>query len=186
MIYMKLLMHMCCAPCSTYPVMKLNEDKINVTGFFYNPNIHPLEEYQKRKDMVQKYASIKKLEVIYIDDYMEDEWLCYNNCDNKRCNMCYRLRINKTAAYAKENGFNAFSTTLLISPYQNHELIKKLGEEYGLKYGIKFYYQDFRKHFREGQAIAKELNLYRQKYCGCIISFNEVNSKRERVKIGQQ
>ncbi|MDD2470027.1 MAG: epoxyqueuosine reductase QueH [Bacilli bacterium] len=175
---MKLLMHMCCAPCSTYPMTLLRKDKIDVTGFFYNPNIHPLDEYQKRLDTVKRYADIMNLKVEYIDEYMEDRWRNYTGNNDHRCDMCYRLRLDKTAAYAKENGFDAFTTTLLVSPYQNHELIKELGNQYALKYGIKFYYQDFREGFREGQAIAKELELYRQKYCGCIISFNETQKSK--------
>jgi predicted adenine nucleotide alpha hydrolase (AANH) superfamily ATPase len=87
--------------------------------------------------------------------------------------MCYSLRLDKVAKYAKDNGFDAFTTSLLVSPYQKHDLIKELGEKFALKYNIKFYYQDFRPFFREGQAMAKEMGLYRQKYCGCIVSYNE-------------
>ena len=167
---MKLLMHMCCAPCSTYPVKILKEKNINFTGYFYNPNIHPYEEYERRRNTVKEFSEIVNIDVIYNDEYLEREWLEYK--DNNRCKMCYNLRIDKTAHYASLNGYNAFTTTLLISPYQNHELIKELGNEYAKKYGIEFYYEDFRPYFREGQSIAREYNLYRQKYCGCIISFN--------------
>lgn len=167
---MKLLMHMCCAPCSTYPVKILKEKNINFTGYFYNPNIHPYEEYERRRNTVKEFSEIVNIDVIYNDEYLEREWLEYK--DNNRCKMCYNLRIDKTAHYASLNGYNAFTTTLLISPYQNHELIKELGNKYAKKYGIEFYYEDFRPYFREGQSIAREYNLYRQKYCGCIISFN--------------
>ena len=167
---MKLLMHMCCAPCSTYPVKILKEKNINFTGYFYNPNIHPYEEYERRRNTVKEFSEIVNIDVIYNDEYLEREWLEYK--DNNRCKMCYNLRIEKTALYASLNGYNAFTSTLLISPYQNHELIKELGNKYAKKYGIEFYYEDFRPYFREGQSIAREYNLYRQKYCGCIISFN--------------
>lgn len=167
---MKLLMHMCCAPCSTYPVKILKEKNINFTGYFYNPNIHPYEEYERRRNTVKEFSEIVNIDVIYNDEYLEREWLEYK--DNNRCKMCYNLRIDKTAHYASLNGYNAFTSTLLISPYQNHELIKELGNKYAKKYGIEFYYEDFRPYFREGQSIAREYNLYRQKYCGCIISFN--------------
>ena len=163
-------MHMCCAPCSTYPVKILKEKNINFTGYFYNPNIHPYEEYERRRNTVKEFSEIVNIDVIYNDEYLEREWLEYK--DNNRCKMCYNLRIDKTAHYASLNGYNAFTTTLLISPYQNHELIKELGNKYAKKYGIEFYYEDFRPYFREGQSIAREYNLYRQKYCGCIISFN--------------
>lgn len=174
---MKLLMHMCCAPCSTYPLHAFREDGIDVTGLFYNPNIHPIEEYKKRLDTVKEFASITNLNVKHIECFMEDVWLNYKGDNNSRCMMCYSLRLDKTAKYAKENGFDAFTTSLLVSPYQNHDLIKELGEKYALKYGVNFYYKDFRPFFREGQSIAMEMNLYRQKYCGCIISFNERKQK---------
>ena len=170
---MKLLMHMCCAPCSTYPVSSLRKNNIDVTGLFYNPNIHPIDEYQRRLDTVKEYSNIVDLDVRYIEGYMEDVWINYKGTDESRCTMCYSLRLNRTAKYAKENGFDAFTTSLLVSPYQRHDLIKELGEKFATKYGIKFYYEDFRPHFREGQATAREMNLYRQKYCGCIISYNE-------------
>ncbi|MFA5408303.1 MAG: epoxyqueuosine reductase QueH, partial [Bacilli bacterium] len=127
---MKLLMHMCCAPCSTYPVKFFNEGSIDVTGFFYNPNIHPLDEYQRRLETVEEYAKKVSINVIYEKDYMEDKWLTYKG--NDRCTMCYSLRLDKTACYASEHGYDAFSTSLLVSPYQKHDLIKALGEKYAL------------------------------------------------------
>lgn len=170
---MKLLMHMCCAPCSTYPLSFFRKNGIDVTGFFYNPNIHPIDEFERRLNTVREFAQMVNLNVEYIPGYMEEVWTNYKGEDNSRCKMCYSIRLDKAACYAASNGFDAFTTSLLVSPYQNHELIKELGEKFALKYGIKFYYEDFRPFFREGQAIAKEMNLYRQKYCGCIVSFNE-------------
>lgn len=172
-------MHMCCAPCSTYPLKSLRGSNIDVTGLFYNPNIHPMEEYQHRLDTVKEFAAIESLDVIYLDGYMEDEWKKFDNDKDSRCRMCYSLRLDKVASYAKEHGFDAYTTSLLVSPYQNHDLIKELGNIFALKYGITFYYQDFRTYFREGQTIARELDLYRQKYCGCIISFNERNLQKK-------
>ncbi|MDD2203272.1 MAG: epoxyqueuosine reductase QueH [Bacilli bacterium] len=170
---MKLLMHMCCAPCSTYLVSSLRKDGINVTGLFYNPNIHPIDEYQRRLDTVNEYSKIVDLDVRFIDDYMEDVWRNYNGVDDSRCKMCYSIRLDMAAKYAKENGYDAFTSSLLVSPYQKHDLIKELGEKFANKYDVDFYYYDFRPYFREGQAMAREMNLYRQKYCGCIISYNE-------------
>jgi predicted adenine nucleotide alpha hydrolase (AANH) superfamily ATPase len=174
---MKLLMHMCCAPCTTYPLTVLRTKNIDITGFFYNPNIHPLEEYNRRLETVKEYSRLVNLDVICIDGFMEDTWLNYKGDGFSRCNMCYSIRLDKVASYAKENGYDAFTTSLLVSPYQKHELIKELGDKFAKKYGIEFYYEDFRIGFREGQAIAKELGLYRQKYCGCIISYNERKDK---------
>lgn len=170
---MKLLMHMCCAPCSTYPLSFFRDNDNDVTGFFYNPNIHPIDEYNRRLDTVKEYSKIVNLDVLYIEGYLEDKWVNYKGTNDSRCEMCYSLRLEKTAKYAKENGFDAFTTSLLVSPYQKHDLIIILGEKYASMYGIKFYYQDFRPYYREGQKIAREMNLYRQKYCGCIVSFNE-------------
>ena len=174
---MKLLLHMCCAPCSTYPLKVLRDKKIDVKGLFYNPNIHPINEWESRKNAVKEFSKIVNLDVEYIDEYLEDKWLSYVGEQDDRCRMCYSIRLELAARYAKENGYDAYTTSLLVSPYQKHDLIKALGENYGAKYGVDFYYEYFRNGFREGQKIAKEMCLYRQKYCGCIISFNERNNK---------
>jgi predicted adenine nucleotide alpha hydrolase (AANH) superfamily ATPase len=153
-------------------VTVLQENGINFEGLFYNPNIHPMDEFLKRKENVQKFSEIKGIPVTYFDDFMQDKWEGVGEDDSIRCSMCYSLRLDKTAAYAAEKGFDAFTTTLLVSPYQKHELIKELGEKYASRYGVAFYYTDFRPGFRQGQQLAKEMGLYRQKFCGCIISYN--------------
>jgi predicted adenine nucleotide alpha hydrolase (AANH) superfamily ATPase len=109
---------------------------------------------------------------VYNDDFRQQEWESLEDKGASRCNMCYSLRMEEAARYASENGFEAFSTSLLVSPYQKHELIKELGDFYAEKYGIVFAYRDFRPGFRHGQQMAKEMGLYRQKYCGCILSIN--------------
>jgi hypothetical protein len=170
---MKLLLHMCCAPCSVYPVSALLEKDIELEGLFYNPNIHPLEEFTRRKENVERFSQLKSIQVAYLDDFKQDVWEKYTGSEEQRCNMCYSLRLEKAAAYAREHGFDAFTTTLLVSPYQKHELIKELGEKFAKKHGTAFYYTDFRLGFRQGQQQAKEMGLYRQKFCGCIVSFNK-------------
>lgn len=175
---MKLLLHMCCAPCSVYPAGVLQEEGIDFEGFFYNPNIHPWEEFLRRRENVEKFSQIKGIPVSYTDDFRQDTWESFGGTGEQRCNMCYSLRLDRAAALAKEKGFDAFTTTLLVSPYQNHELIKELGEKFAEKYGVKFYYRDFRPGFRQGQQQAKEMGLYRQKFCGCIISYNESQIKK--------
>jgi epoxyqueuosine reductase len=170
---MKLLLHMCCAPCSVYPISVLQAENIDFTGYFYNPNIHPREEFLKRRENVEKFSKIKNIEVAYSDDFLQEKWERANLAQDERCNMCYSLRMDKTALFAKENGFTAFTTSLLVSPYQKHDLIVELGEKAAGKYGVDFFYRDFRPGFRQGQQQAKELGLYRQKFCGCIISYNE-------------
>lgn len=167
---MKVLMHMCCAPCSVYPVDSLTSDGCELEGLFYNPNIHPREEYEKRRDNVAIYSNIINMKVNYIDDFRQKEWENFSGLTFDRCTMCYDIRMDKAALYSVENGFDAFTTSLLVSPYQKHDLIKELGEKYSEKYGIKFLYRDFRPGFRQGQQQARELGLYRQKFCGCIRS----------------
>ncbi len=171
---MKLLLHICCAPCSVMCIEKLREEKIDITGFWYNPNIHPYMEYRARRDCLRDYAESIDLKMIFHDYYGVREFTknVVNNIDN-RCTYCYMTRLNETAKYAKENGFDAFCTTLLISPYQNHEKIIEVGNRLAEKYGIKFYYCDFRPYFREGQNKARDLGFYMQKYCGCIYSEEE-------------
>lgn len=169
---MKLLLHICCGPCATYPVKVLQEKGMEFEGLFYNPNIHPIDEFRKRMENVKKFSELKGIKVTYFEDYLQKKWEEIGERDEIRCSMCYNLRLEKTAAYAAEHGFDAFTTTLLVSPYQQHEVIRELGEKYAKKYGIDFYYEDFRPGFREGQQLAREMGLYRQKFCGCIISYN--------------
>ena len=169
---MNLLLHICCGPCASYPVKFLKENGICFDGLYYNPNIQPIDEFIKRKENVKILSEIEGFDVHYNDLFLQDVWENYVASTDSRCEMCYRLRIDYTAKFAKENGFDAFSTTLLISPYQDHELIKKISEEKAEKYGIDFYYHDFRPNYREGQNLARQHGLYRQKYCGCICSLN--------------
>lgn len=176
---MKLLLHMCCAPCSVYPVRALRDEGFEPQGFFYNPNIHPIKEFLKRKENVEKYSLLEGLQVVYDDQFEQDKWENFNDEQLKRCNMCYSLRLDRTAAYAKEKGFDAYTSTLLVSPYQNHELLKELGQKFGEKYGVEFLYRDFREGYRQGQQQAREMDLYRQKFCGCIISYNESPHKHK-------
>jgi len=171
---MKLLLHSCCAPCSVSCVKDLRNENIAPHLFWYNPNIHPYTEYKSRRDCLIEFAKNEKLEFTVNDEYNVDAFLSfvYKKTEN-RCEMCYRFRLEKAALLAVNEGFDAFSTTLLISPYQNHEAIKRIGEEIAQKYKVDFYYKDFRPLFREGQNTAKERNFYMQKYCGCIFSEEE-------------
>ena len=170
---MKLLLHACCAPCSVYTVDTLRKENVEPTLFWYNPNIHPYQEYKARKECIEEYAKKENLKIILKDEYGLDEF-CKNvvNDLNSRCvNYCYPVRLRETFKYAKENGYTAVSTTLLYSIYQKHDYIKKLCEDLSKEYGIEFLYRDFREGFWEGHNKAKtELNLYMQKYCGCVFS----------------
>ena len=169
---MKLLMHTCCAPCSVYCIDSLRNEGIEPVVYWFNPNIHPYTEYKMRRDTLKEYTKSIGVEAIFQENYGLREF-CKNvigDLENRCTQYCYRARLEETAQYAKEHGFDAITTTLLVSPYQKHEELKKLGEEIAKKYQLEFVYRDFRVGFREGQAKARELGLYMQKYCGCIFS----------------
>lgn len=179
---MKLLLHTCCAPCSVYCIESLRAEGIEPVLYWFNPNIHPYMEYKARRDCLVEYSKSIDLELIVNEKYGLREF-CRNVSDDieNRCQKyCYPVRMEETAKFAKENGFDAFTTTLFVSPYQRHEVIKKVCEEMAEKYGVTFLYRDFRDGFYEGQNKARELGLYRQKYCGCV--FSEEMSSLARQK----
>ena len=171
---MKLLLHVCCAPCSIKCIEQLREENIEPTLFWYNPNIHPFIEYRNRKNALIEYAKSMDLKLIIDDNYGLRSFISAVTPNFvTRCEYCYTERLSKTAKYAVDNGYNAFSTTLLISPYQNHERIKQISGKISADIGIEFLYRDFRPYFREGQNMARSMNIYMQKYCGCIFSEEE-------------
>ncbi|MFQ6071194.1 MAG: epoxyqueuosine reductase QueH [Methanosarcinales archaeon] len=167
---MNILVHICCAPCFTYPHPRLLEEEHEITGFFYNPNIHPFLEYKKRFQTLQNYAHKQDVEIIYKDEYDLKMFLEGAITSENRCEFCYTCRLKEAAKTAKEEGFDAFTTTLLVSPYQKHDLLKVIGEKVGNENNILFYYEDFRVGWKKTKEISKNLELYRQKYCGCIFS----------------
>ena len=173
-MFMKVLLHICCAPCSAACIKVLREENIDVTGYWYNPNIHPYKEYESRLNALKEYSKMIDLDVVYNDYYGLREFTknVVNILDN-RCGYCYLSRLEEVAKYASENGFDAFTTTLFISPYQNHDLMKKICESLEEKYNVKFLYRDFRPYFYEGKKMFKETGLYMQKYCGCVFSEEE-------------
>ena len=169
---MKLLLHTCCAPCSVYCIDTLRKEGIEPTLYWYNPNIHPYKEYEARRDCLVQYSKSLDIECIVEDEYGLDEF-CKNvskSLDTRCIDYCYPVRLRKTFEYAKANGYDAVSTTLLYSIYQKHDFIKKYMEDLSKEFGIEFLYRDFRYGFWEGHDKAKELGLYMQKYCGCIFS----------------
>lgn len=181
---MKLLMHTCCAPCSVYCINSLKAEGIEPTLYWYNPNIHPYMEYKQRRDCLKEYASSIKVDAIFEEEYGLNTF-CKNviNCLKTRCiDYCYLVRLEQTAKYAKEHGYDTITTTLLVSPYQKHEELKKMLEQIAKKYDINFLYRDFRIGFREGQTKARELGLYMQKYCGCIFSEHISNNDHKSLK----
>lgn len=181
---MKLLMHTCCAPCSVYCIDSLKKEGIEPTIYWYNPNIHPYTEYKARRDCLKEYTQSIGLEAIFEEEYGLDEF-CKNvvsDLKNRCVNYCYPVRLRKTFEYAKEHGYDAVTTTLLYSIYQNHNFIKNYMEQLSKEFGIEFLYRDFRVGFREGQTKARELGLYMQKYCGCVFSEEDRYLKRNITK----
>lgn len=171
---MNILLHICCAPCAIFPVQELRSSGKQVTGFFFNHNIHPLLEYRKRLETVRDYAALVELEVIYRDEYRLEEFLAaVAGAPEERCTYCYASRLEMAAAEASCLGFDGFSTTLLYSKYQKHDLIVELAQHFALKYGVHFDYVDFRTGWQKGIDLSRKLGLYRQQYCGCIYSEKE-------------
>jgi predicted adenine nucleotide alpha hydrolase (AANH) superfamily ATPase len=171
---------MCCANCAVYPVQTLQRQGVDIKGFWFNPNIHPYLEYKSRLDALRKLQRLWGLDIEYDDSYGLKEFLrnVVKNEDD-RCEYCYTVRLDRTAAKAKELKVDAFTTSLLVSPYQNLDMIRERGLDLQNKYSVEFYFEDFRGGFREGRRIAGGLDLYRQKYCGCIYSEMERFNKEK-------
>ena len=168
---MKVLLHTCCAPCSLSCIEPLQSEGFDIELFWFNPNIHPYTEYKSRRDCLLAYAEEIGLTVRVKENYGLRQFVkaVANNIDN-RCKYCYNIRMYETAKFAKENGYDAFTTTLLCSLYQDHEGIKSAGEKLAEEFNIEFLYRDFRVNFRNGNNLAREKGFYMQKYCGCIFS----------------
>jgi len=168
---MNILFHICCAPCALYPYFRLKEEGMEPTGYFYNPNIHPYQEYKRRLDTVREFANRVGLEVHYHDGYDLDEFLSrVVGTGPSRCEHCYRMRLDNACKAARERGISVYTTSLLYSKYQKHDLIRGIGQEMASEHGIELYYEDYRKGWREGIVESKAMGLYRQQYCGCIYS----------------
>ncbi len=171
---MKLLLHICCGPCSIYPIRVLREKNVFLNGYFYRSNIHPYTECLKRQETLTSYARQIDLPLMVDEDYDLEGFLrnaVYR--ETERCRFCYYHRLTATARIAKREGFDAFSTTLLYSKYQKHDLIQSIGRAVGEEIGLPFYYEDFRVGWKEGVSVSKQMGMYRQQYCGCIYSEKE-------------
>jgi predicted adenine nucleotide alpha hydrolase (AANH) superfamily ATPase len=166
---LRILVHTCCAPCGTYVFERLHEDGHQFEAHYYNPNIHPAEEYEKRRATLEDYAQRIGLKT-HFDTYNPSEYWEAIGADQshpKRCAGCYRVRLKRTAHKAKVEGFEAFTTTLLISPYQDHEALRRVAEEVAAAEGVAFHYEDYRVGYRRSRQLLREAGLYSQKYCGC-------------------
>ncbi|MGD2269608.1 MAG: epoxyqueuosine reductase QueH [Desulfobacterales bacterium] len=171
---MKILLHICCAPCSIYPLDMLRQEGGNVMGFFYRNNIHPYTECLKRQETLEVYAADIDLGVIYQQGYDLEGFIrgvAYREAN--RCEYCYHERLRSTALVAKRGKFDYFTTTLLYSKYQNHEAIKSIGQAVAKSAGVAFLYRDFRSGWKKGITESKRRGMYRQQYCGCVYSEKE-------------
>lgn len=178
-----IVLHACCAICSGYPVSYLKDAGYDITVYFYNPNIYPEEEYQKRLNAQKNLCSYFgcKLE---IGEYIPEQY--YNavkGLENEpekgeRCNKCFALRLEKTAEFAKQNNITTFTTSIVISPHKNFENISQIGQKIAEKYGLDYLPINFRKNngFLNTNNISKKLNLYRQNYCGCKFALNHISA----------
>ena len=184
------LMHTCCAPCSLSCIDPLRAEGIEPVAFWYNPNIHPWKEYEARRDCLLAYAPTIEMQVIVDEDYGLRTFVEHVASDiDHRCTYCYQHRLEETARYAAEHGYEAFTSTLLASLYQDHDGIKAAAEAFAKQYGVEFLYRDFRPNFRVGNQRARELGFYMQKYCGCVFSEQDRYQKqinRDKQKFTEQ
>lgn len=176
----RVLLHSCCAPCSSQVLARLS-DYFLVTVLYYNPNIEPFLEYEKRKEEQKRFIKSfpSKNQISFLDcDYENEKFKTMaKGLENipeggERCHKCYTLRIEKTAILAKENNFDYFCTTLSVSPFKNSRVLNEIGNMLEKKYDIKYLYSDFKKEdgYKKSIEYSKKYNLYRQNYCGCIYS----------------
>lgn len=182
-----ILLHSCCAPCSSYVITFL-APYFNITILYYNPNIFPKNEYLKRKEeqirLINSLKTPNKVDILdcdYDNEIYEKQIKGYENCPERgaRCNICFKLRLEKTAELAKKNNYDYFCSTLTVSPYKNAKVINEIGNELAKKYQIKWLYSDFKKNdgYKKSIELSKKYNLYRQNYCGCIYSKKEQEEK---------
>lgn len=176
---MKILLHVCCGPCTIYPLKMLREQGHDVEGFFYNPNIHPFKEFKRRVNALMELADLEKFSVDIDENYGLQEYLrrvVFH--EQERCSICYDMRLEQAVLKAHEKGIEAFTSTLLYSRYQKHDQIRAKGEQLAEKFGVSFYYDDFRTGWQEGIDRSRDMGLYRQPYCGCIYSEQERYDKK--------
>ena len=179
---MNVLLHICCAPCANQCIDVLRGDGYGLTGFWYNPNIHPFTEYRARRNCLREYAVSVELPLLERDEYALRPFVRTVAEDiAHRCVKCYEMRLYAAAGRAAADGFDAFTSSLFISPYQNHELLREVAERAANEYGVQFLYRDFRPYFRAGQERARALGMYIQKYCGCVFSEEERYRKAKQI-----
>lgn len=168
---MRVLIHICCAPCLAGPLESLRAQGHSVEGLFHNPNIHPLLEFRRRVKALRVFLEADPLAVDIDEEYGLEAFLReVGPLEPGRCSRCYALRLGRTAHAAAGRGFDAFTTTLLVSESQKHDAVRRAGEQAGAEAGVRFLYQDFRPLLERSADTAKKRHLYRQPYCGCVFS----------------
>lgn len=168
---MKILLHTCCGPCTIYPLSILREQGMTVMGFFYRHNIHPYQECLRREETLREWSVAVDLKVIYQEGYDLEGFLQQMvHREKQRCPICYHDRLRTTALMAKRGKFDTYTSTLLYSKHQRHDLIREIGESVGKQVGVPFLYADFREGWQTGIEASKAAGMYRQSYCGCIYS----------------
>jgi predicted adenine nucleotide alpha hydrolase (AANH) superfamily ATPase len=170
---MSILLHACCGPCSTYTIDRLREQGFEVTVLWYNPNIQPYSEHQRRLASMESYAQSVGLPLLREGSYEMVQFLrlvAGRESHGERCALCYRMRLERTAEVAASYGFDAFTTTLLISPHQDQTLLRQIGESIAGKQAVDFHFENFRRGWSERGRLTREHDLYRQQYCGCVYS----------------
>ncbi|MFH0877124.1 MAG: epoxyqueuosine reductase QueH [Candidatus Omnitrophota bacterium] len=177
------LLHICCGPCAIYPVKALRQEGYEVAGFFYNPNIHPFSEYEKRVAAV--IAASERIGLNTIHHRYDFEEMLKNMATlpdrQAQHRFCWQTRLEETARVADREGFGAFTTTLLSSPYQDIAEIARLGEKVAATYALEFLNRNFRQGFAESHQVSREWDLYHQNYCGCLYSEKEsIEQRRSR------
>ena len=167
----KVLIHVCCAHCAAYTVKHFRDEGYEVAAHWYNPNIHPYLEHQSRLESTRDLAQRMDFTLLEEEGYdMPEYFRRVAGHEDERCGICFRQRLSATAAAAKQHGYDAFTSTLLISPHQEHEILKEMGETIGRETGVEFLYVDLRKRYSDSRRITKPMDLYRQQYCGCVYS----------------
>jgi hypothetical protein len=182
---MKILIHVCCGPCAVHPFDFLQRQGHEVSGWFHNPNIHPYKEFRRRIEALEDFARQKHFHVEIDRSYGLRDFLrrvVFHEDRNERCGLCYDLRLLPTARRAAGHSFDAFTSTLLYSKYQNHALLQSKGAVLAAQFGISFYYHDFREGWQQGIDESLAMGLYRQPYCGCIYSEQERYDKACRPR----
>jgi len=181
----RVLLHICCAPCATYAARRLRELAFDVTGYWYNPNVHPFSEHERRRETLAQYAPTIDLPVIWEPGYEIVGFLraIYGQEQFRvRCKICYQMRLARTALTAAREGFDAFTTTLLISPYQDQAAIRVTGEQVAARYGLDFYFENFRRGWADHAVMTRQQELYSQRYCGCVYSEWEARNRKATTR----